>query len=156
MKRLSTYAFTEDEIARRIGKSRGWVQVRTMLLQLPEEVQKEVEAGFVNQTQVRELYTIYRSSGTAAVYSAVKDLKDAKIKGIKGKIVDPKKTSPDARRIRVRSEIVVMLENLYDITGPGLHTRCLAWASGEISDTDLFGSVKEWCEENGKPFTYPM
>lgn len=155
MRRLSTYAFTEDQIAIKIGKSRGWVQIRVMLLQLPDEVQKEVEAGFINQTQIRELYTIYRSSGTEAVYDAVKKLKDAKMQGRKGVIVDPKKTNKDARRQRVRSEIVVMLENLYDITGPGLHTRCLAWCSGEISDNDLFYTVKEWCEKNGKVWTAP-
>jgi len=156
IKRLSTFALTEDQVAALIGKSRGWVQVRGMLLQLPEDVQQAVEAGFINQTQIRELYTIYRSSGTAAVYEAVKSLKDAKIKGIKGKIVDPNKLSKDARRQRTRQEIVVMLENLYDITGPALHTRCLAWASGEISNNELLATVKEWCAANDKPFLVPM
>lgn len=155
MRRLATYAFTEDQIAIKIGKSRGWVQVRMMLLQLPEEVQKEVELGFINQTQIRELYTIYRSTGTEAVYEAVKKLKDARILGIKGKIVDPKKTNKSAKRQRVRSEIVIMLDHIYDSVGSGLHTRCLAWCSGEISDNDLYDSLADYAIKNGKMYIRP-
>jgi len=155
MKRLSTYAFSEEQIAEKIGKSRGWVQVRMMLLQLPEAVQREVEAGFINQTQIRELYTIYRSTGTDAVYEAVKKLKDAKLQGRKGTIVDPKKTNKDAKRVRLRAEIVCMLEHIYDNVGTGLHTRCLAWASGEISENELYDSIAEYAAKTGKRYIKP-
>ena len=155
IRRLSTYAYNEEQIGSKIGKSRGWVQVRLMLLQLPEDVQKDVETGFINQTQIRELYSIYRSAGKDAVYTAAKKIKDARLQGRRGTIVDPRKLKKDAKRIRTKVEIVIMLEHIYDSIGPGLYTRTLAWCGGEISDSDLYDSIKEFADKSGKVYTKP-
>jgi ParB/RepB/Spo0J family partition protein len=155
IRRLTGYAYNEAQIGEMIGKSRGWVQIRIMLLQLPEEIQGEVETGVISQQQIRELYTIFRASGKASVFEAVKTLKDAKILGKKGVVVDPNKLKKDAKRVRTRGDIICMLDRLYDASGPGLHTRVLSWCSGEISDNELYQSVKEYCEEQGKTFTIP-
>jgi hypothetical protein len=127
-----------------------------MLLQLPEAVQLEVESGFINQTQIRELYSIYRASGTEAVYTAVKQLKDARLLGKKSMIIDPNKLSKEAVRIRTKSEIIVILEHLCDTVGVGLHTRCLAWASGEISTGDLYESIAKYAIKEGKTYIKPV
>ena len=156
IRKLSTYAFNEEQTASLIGKSRGWVQVRLMLLALPEEVQKDVESGFINQTQIRELYTIYRSAGKDAVFTAAKKLKDAKLMGKRGTIVDPNKLKKDACRVRTRVEVVIMLEHLFDTLGPGFHTRCLAWCSGEISDNELYGFAAKYGESIGKIYVKPV
>ena len=37
----------EFDIAKRLGKSRGWVQVRCILLKLPEELHQEAAAGLI-------------------------------------------------------------------------------------------------------------
>jgi len=154
IKKLSMYALSEDQIGLGIGKSRGWVQIRLMLLRLPEEVQQQVEAGFINQTQIRELYTIFIKQGKQAVFDTVKGLKDQKLKGQKPEIL--RKPNEKCKKVRTRTEILVCLENLFDQTGSGLHTRALAWAGGEISDIEWWTSVKEWCQKNGKPFISPL
>lgn len=154
LQRLRIYDFSEEEIGRRTGMSRGWVQVRTMLLSLPESIQLEVEAGFINNTQIRELYSVYRAAGQEACYAAVKRLKDAKAMGRK-ETVNPNKLNKDAKRVRSRGEIQEMLEHVMDAIGSGLHSRALAWASGEISDNELFQSIKEYAEIIEKPYHIP-
>jgi ParB/RepB/Spo0J family partition protein len=155
IRRLSTYAYNEDQVALKVGKSRGWVQVRFMLLQLPEDVQNEVEAGFINQTQIRELYTIYRSAGTEEVYKAVKILKDNRLLGRKSTIVDPKKTNRQSKRVRTRAEIIVMQEHMCDSVGVGLHTRVPAWILGEISTDELYDSIAKYAIKEGKVYIKP-
>ena len=76
---------TETEVAQKLGQSRGWVQIRAMLLKLPNEVQKEVESGMISHTNVRELYAIHKSGNMDTLYRAVRDIKDQKLRGKKSK-----------------------------------------------------------------------
>ena len=43
------FKWTEAMIAEKVGMSRGWVQVRLMLLDLPLDVQAQAAAGLMNQ-----------------------------------------------------------------------------------------------------------
>lgn len=146
----------EHDAAARLNKSRGWIQVRYLLLKLPKAVQAEVEAGFINQTQIRELYTIYRNHTEEKLFAAVRKLKDAKIMGKKITTVDPDKLSPKAKRPRKRPEIFEMLGHVAHFAQMGLHTRCLAWAAGEISDDELYDSLHEFCDNNGRNYIRPV
>ena len=155
LKRLKVLGVTEDDCSRRIGKSRGWVQVRYMLLALPVDIQAEVDAGFVNQEQIRELYSIMNKYGMTAVFEATKEIKEAKILGRKNAIMDPKKKNPGTKRHRTRKEIVLLLEHVMSTVGAGLHSRCLAWASGEISTTEVFQDIKVYADSIGKFYSVP-
>ncbi|MEK0324982.1 MAG: ParB/RepB/Spo0J family partition protein [Nitrosopumilus sp.] len=152
---LQAVGVGEHDAAARLNKSRGWIQVRYLLLKLPREVQKEVEAGFIGQTQIRELYSIYRNHSIEKLYLAVRKLKDAKILGKKIVTVDPDKLSPMAKRQRKRAEIFEMMSHVAQYAKMGLHTRCLAWCAGEISDDELYEGVKEFCEFNGGTYYKP-
>lgn len=145
----------EHDIANRLNKSRGWVQVRCLLLKLPLEVQAEVEAGFINQTQIRELYTIYRHQSIEKVYAAVRKIKDAKLAGRIAKTVDPNKLKQSAKRQRRRAEIFEMINHVSQFARMGLHTRCLSWAAGEISDGELYDSIHQHCDQEGYTYIRP-
>ena len=109
LQRLYELGVPEPDVAERLGKSRGWVQIRFILLKLPEEIQEECAAGILTHKQIRDVYTHYRADGKDAAFEIVKKLKDAKLRG--GKTIRAqKKPKPNARRHRKRPEIFEMME----------------------------------------------
>lgn len=155
LKKLKDLGVNEFETAERIGKSRGWVQIRYMLLGLPVEIQKEVEAGFITQTNIRELYAIYNTAGESSCFEAARQLKDAKIKGQKGMSVNPNKKNPTAKRIRTRPEMFSLMDSIQKNVGNNFATRCLAWTSGEISTVELLMELKKITTDAGKTWMPP-
>lgn len=156
VKKLHELGMSIDYVSRELSKSFGWVQVRFYLLNLPELIQKEVAQGYIAQLQIRDLYTIYKTHGEDECIKATKFLKEAKEKGEKGVRVKPKnKKEGNAKRIRNRAEILNMLYHIQDTIGNGLHSRCLAWAAGEVSNTELFQDLRTKADETGITYTLP-
>ncbi len=152
MKRLKELGVSREDTAIRLGKTPGWVQVRFMLLDLPKEVQLEVEAGVIKQTDIRELFSICRSVGDKQCVDAAKKLKEAKARGVKANI-RPK--SGTTKKIRMKIEINEMQDIMYEALGPGIGPRTLAWCGGEICDAELFDSIKEEADLLGRSFVKP-
>ena len=149
IRKLHQLGVGEEETAKRLGKSRGWVQVRYLLIKLPGEVQTEIAAGLVSQTQIRELYTIFNSTGKEDCLEATKKLKEAKERGVKPSSINLKKANPDAKRIRKRVEIFEMIDHIMDDgIGAGLYTVTMAWCAGEVSDNELYSKLKEYASDN--------
>lgn len=148
MRRLFELGVNEVDAAERLGKSRGWVQIRFILLRLPEPIQEECATGILTHTQIRDVYTHYRKDGEDVAFEVMRKLKDAKMK--EGKTLRlQKKPTPNAKRQRKRAEIFTMMDHIRNGVGNGLHTRCLAWCAGEISDADLYFSLKEYSTQHG-------
>lgn len=153
---LFKLGLNEFEIAAELpSASRGWVQVRMMLLKLPGPVQDEAAAGLLTQTQIRDLYTLRNGGATDdELFGLVKGIKDAKITKLRKPI--PRKISPaQAKRIRRKPEMYVMMDHILDSIGENFGTRALAWAAGEISDLAIFMDIKEIAEETGKYYDIP-
>ena len=156
IKRLRDLGVPESEAADRLDASRGWVQVRFMLLGLPEEIQQEAAAKVITQENIRRLYTIYRRTGDKnQIFEAVKQLKDAKIRGLSIKIKANKEQARRQKKHRKRPEIFELMSHMQDTIGNGLHTRVLAWAAGEITDEDVFYSIKIFADERDIPYSIP-
>jgi len=147
--------WTQDEIAKRFNQSRGWVQARCALIELPEEIQQEAAAGFLSQEQIKQLKTIRNKQ---AQFEAVKKIKQSKIAGEKKKIkiLPPKKINPLQKKKRESEDIFKMMELFMDVVGPGFYSRCLAWAAGEINDFDLMRDFKIYAEAQGKSWQIPI
>lgn len=143
---------TEQQVMDRLGQSRGWVQVRMMALKMPKEVQLEIRAGYINQTDLRDLYSIKYKEGDEALAEAVRKLKDDQLLGRKKKGVVGKKQKGNTKRNRKRPEIFEVQELVQSMFGNGLHTRLLAWCAGEISNLDLNETLKLEAERRGVPF----
>lgn len=146
LKKLKVFGITEHAAAEKLGKSRGWIQVRYMLLALPESVQEQVAAGFIGQSGIRDLYAVNRTSGNDKCVETAVNLKKVKIANLnkpRMKKKDINKNNPTIKKMRTRVEIFEMQDHIFDALGNGLFTRCLAWASGEICDNELFESIKE-------------
>ena len=151
LEKLRKVGVGEFQAAEQLNKSRGWIQVRYMLLQLPEEIQHEIDAGFINQTQIRELYSILKTSGQSKTYEAAKALKEAKKKG-QAKSVNPKRKQKKSKAIRQPPEIKERMQTIQQSIGNGIHTRALAWAIGEISNQEFDEDLKEYAEKQGKTY----
>ena len=145
-----------EQMTKLLNKSFGWVQVRVQLLKLPELVQKEVAQGYIPQTQIRDLYSIYNASGEEATFEAVKVLKDAKIKGLKNASIKPKsKKEASKKRKRTPGEVLEFMFTIQDTIGNGFHTRVLAWVAGEVSDVEIHTDLRELAESKGITYNIP-
>lgn len=145
---------SEADAGKQLGVSRGWCQVRFMLMKLPDEIIKEVEAGYIKQENIRELYAIYNTSGQESAFEAARKIKDGALMG-KKVTVNPNKTKVTAKHHRKRAEIFSMQEYIFDHVGHSFATRCLAWAAGEITSQDLYMSLESYAKSIGKTFTAP-
>jgi len=155
--KLEKLGITEHDAGERLGMSRGWVQVRYMVLRLPEEVQEEVAAGWLTQKQIRDAYSHFKDSGKEACFEVIRQFKDDKIKGRKGtRKKVKKKTKKDVKRARDRNDMFELQEHVYkELGGNSVITRVLAWSAGEISDADLHISIREFAVEQGKSYKTP-
>lgn len=153
LRRFYHAGWTDKATADLLHQSRGWVQVRYMLLALPEDIQNEAAAGMINQEHVRKLFGMK----TEEMYQLVRKIKESKIKGEKIELPVEKKKDPNARlkKSRERYDIFSMIDWLLTTVGAGLHTRGMAWAAGEISDYEFLEDVERHCDENGLTFHHP-
>lgn len=144
----------DKQIADVFKVTAGWVSPRKALLFLEPEIQACAATGLLTQIQIKDIAAL---PSQEARYQAVKDLKDARLRGEKAERVRPVKVKVNPLKMQKRepSEINKMNSWIYDLIGPNLITRGLAWCAGEISDLDLLASVKEQCKEHGVDFVRP-
>ena len=146
---------SDTDLGNEIGMSKGWVQVRIMLLHLPSEVQSEVVSCSIPQSGIRELYTIYNKSGKDACFEAVRNIKDAKAKGIRRPVVKSDGKPKNKKRGRNIAEIREMMGAVQSTIGNCFATRMMAWCSGAIDDKEAFIDLKREAENNGVLFEIP-
>ena len=154
LRRLRLSGMSEEDSARAISASRGWVQVRFMLLSLPEAIQQEAGAGVIGQEYIRELY----SMGTVEEqFEAVKRIKDSKAAGVKRNLnlKRLRKGQMFHKKQRTRAECEAMIEEILDSLGPNLSTRMLAWACGNLTESEVFSDLQEACNQAGKRYEIP-
>lgn len=147
--------WSREDVATELGVSSGWVQVRYMVLDLPEELQNASAAGFFTQTQIRDLNGIKDSGKQMEV---AKKLKEAKQRGdsvtVQAKL--RKSLNPNSTRTRTKADIFILMDEIVKVCdGNNFATRCLAWAAGQISDLDLYESLEDHCKRNGFHYSIP-
>lgn len=152
--RLKELGIGEEAASEHLNKSRGWVQVRYMLLDLPEEIQQEAAAGIIRQTDIR---MIYSQPDRDTRIATAKKIKESVIRGeskTEARIKAQPKKKTD-KKIRNKVEIIQMMSHMQDTIENGLHTRTLAWAGGEITDAELFESIANYAAMHGIDYTTP-
>lgn len=148
------HLFTEAELSNIFGQSRGWVQVRKLLLELPDDIQNEAAAGILTQDQIR---LVARIKNNKDRYELVRKIKEKKLRGEKIRLTPSVQRASDVMKAKERKkpEIEEMLDIIYNIVGPSLVTRALAWCAGNISTVALYATIQEYCDENGIEFKMP-
>jgi ParB family chromosome partitioning protein len=143
---------TAEFIAEKLGQSRGWVQLRTYVLDLPPECQEQIALGNVTQEQIR---SIWQMKDRDKQLIAIRKIKEAKERGIKVKLVNKPKPDPTLALIQKRTKIFAMQTHIRKILGNNFATRCLGWAAGETSDFEIFGDIKVIADAEGKEYEIP-
>lgn len=156
IQRLKELGATQQLVADKLGMSRTWVQVRYMLLDLPQEAIDAADANILNTTQIRELHYMYASNGRdkEAIEKEIHRIKVAKERGARSVAVG-KKYNPNAKRMRTKPEVLKMLDHIYSSFGASLTTRALAWCGGEITDGDLVDDLEMHAIDMGVDYTPP-
>lgn len=143
--------WSEQKVADKVGKSRGWAQVRFMLLELPIVIQKEAAAGLFNNAQIRELYTLGNYDDQIELVKQIKDHK------ILGKKKEPKiKQKIDESKVRKQEAIFEMQEELQDAVGiTHLASKAMGWCAGVVSDGDFWNALSDEAKAHGKFVVIP-
>jgi len=149
---------TEQQIMKRIGCTRGWIQLRLMYLKMPCCVQDEISIGALKMADVRELYTIYDKEGEAACIVAANAQKTARKSGTrvnfkKRKDADGKMRS--RKKMRNKVDLTDMQTILADVFGPGLTTVILGWVMGYNSDLEAHEKIAEIAAKMGIDYEVP-
>jgi len=160
--KLEALGVTETVAARKLNMGRGWVQVRYMVLRLPEEVQAEIAAGWLSQIQIRDCYTHFKNEGKEACFNVVKEFKDDKLKGrqnTRKKLKKKKKVTAkdyEIKKVRRRDDIFEMQAHIYEVfQGNNVVTRVFAWCAGEITDLEFHGVMKNLAAESDVTYRLP-
>ncbi len=141
-------------VSEKLGVSSSWVQVRFNLLDMPEEIQAEAASGMLNQSQIKELYSLKNKDEQ---FQAVRNIKEAKQRGTRGLSVAKKpEEDPFKKKRRQKNTVQDMIDHLGDTIGFGLHTRVLAWANGEISSAELYVDIEIFADDKGVEYESPI
>lgn len=143
------------DVAKMINKSYGWVQIRQMALRLPPLIQAELDAGFILQEHVRDLYGMPADKQI----DIVKQIKDKKIRGEKGsfKIRERHKHLPNPfKKMPLKvGQMTALQELIQNTIGNNLATRVLACTMGEITLSEVYDDLSALATQAGKTFTRP-
>jgi ParB family chromosome partitioning protein len=139
LERLKLCGFSVCEVAQQLSKSTTWVQIRYLLLELPDVIREAAAAGYITQVQVRDLHAL---GDVKQQLEAAKKIKQAKVRGEKAPKILKKKRNMFKRKPRETDDIFFMQDHIQDAIGNNFGTRCLAWAAGEISDLELYRDIK--------------
>ncbi len=151
---LRKLGLNRRQVGEELGVSTTWVQVRYNLLDLPKPIQDEVAAGMINQYQVKEIYSL---DSREQQFEAVKQIKDAKLRGEKGISVGKKpKDNPYKKRRQPVNIVRDMMTHLGETVGHGLYTRTLAWANGDINTAELYMDIRREAESKGVDYKIPI
>jgi ParB/RepB/Spo0J family partition protein len=150
--KLRGLGLTRPQLEDAVGQSWGWIQVRFFLMDLPEEIQDEILAFNLGQSDIRHLRTIWKQDpeNLKPVYGLLRRMKDAKQMGRKVKPKSRKKATVKA--VRTRGDINEVIDYLVENYGTHPMARSLAWAAGNITTIDLLGSIREYCDDHGIDF----
>lgn len=163
--------WTREQVAERVNKSQGWVQVRYMLLSMEPEIQQAADQGYIQPGDLRELnkFTGAERLKVAGV------IRDARKKGEGKNIIHKvkKKDRLEARKARSKTDMMDMMDHLrttfknFDreqmvmtgdlvtVQGNTLTTRMIAWIAGEISSLDIYTDIKKFCHALGYEYELP-
>lgn len=138
--RFLDIGLTQNDIADRLGMSRGWVQTRLELWDLPQDVQEEVVKYKFSTTMIKQLHAIRKNE--TQLYEAVRTVKSARQRGEKITAAVKIERKADKRIIPKREDIADMQSRLVEIVGYGFHTRLLAWVRGDATDNEILGEAR--------------
>jgi ParB/RepB/Spo0J family partition protein len=155
-------SMSQERLAKMLGKSLKWVQVRLWALELEPEIQKDVEKGFLKQEEIMRVRALPKGE---ARFEAVKKLKKRRLEKVPLRKSD-RPIKPNSKRIRDRAETLQMLDHICEALSPNntfeklpkpcqYIVRTLSWVAGEATDMEVYTMLKEIAEKRGIAYSPP-
>jgi ParB/RepB/Spo0J family partition protein len=150
---LQLAGWDQEQVGARVGKSRGWVQARFYLMELPQELQEAAAAGILTQQQIKELWSLKDYTLQIVLFKEMKDDKNLGRK--KPSKADKLKSKKD---IRSQEAIFEIQEKIQETFGRVDHPLAivLGWAAGVIDDQTMHRSISGVAERAGKYWEVPV
>ncbi len=106
---IDEFRLTQEEVARRVGKSRPAIANTLRLLQLPEDVQRELEAGRITAGHARALLAVEnpaaRTALTREIVTRNLSVRDAERAAARTRAATTKPAAPDPDVRRMESDL---------------------------------------------------
>ncbi len=141
--RLGALGMSPDAICKELGKSRGWLQNRQWVTDLPLDIQDDIVKYNMTISNIREFWQA--RDDEALLTAMVNRVKDAKDHGKKiTKIL--KRVRPLDKKLKpTEDECLEAMEKVSKIFGQyNIVTRAMAWCFGNITDRQFYMD----CEAN--------
>ena len=149
--KLFKLGMSEEQVAKDLNKSRGWVQLRQMVWTLPEELHPQIVDGTFKTKDIREIYSSMIKDDRETFIEKVKWLKGEKALGRKKSSLKDKEKLLEAERgkkVRSRQEMYQLQSRIQMMLHGGhLGASILSWATASISQTELEDALKDECEK---------
>ncbi len=152
MIRMHNPSMNDEAIGLKLNKSRGWVQLRSYILQLPEKCQQAAAEGILTVEHIRSMW---QAPDEMEQLRMLKKCKEGWERKVKVDLTPKIEKSVFAKSQRTKSEIFAMMKHITDNLGPSLTTRFGAWCAGEIDAYDFFCDIQLIKEELGEPYEIP-
>lgn len=141
----------EFEIAKKLNQSRGWVQLRKYILELPPEIQEDIAKDLMPLEHIR---ACWRLPTKEAQYEFVRKVKERKFRGEKIHLSDIEdevlnRGVSKSKKVQNKERIFQLQDLVRDNLGNNLATRVLGWCAGEIPDHEIINDVKAHCANHG-------
>ena len=154
--------YNSNQIAKKLGKSTGWVEPRRRLMQLPEFVRTAANDGVVTQNHINQMWN-YRDD-PAKLSDMIRMIKERSEKGERAivikedvKIVDfakvrrPKPHEIEEFLMVVASNITNKLPDDQECFGHQVGS----WTAGYASMVQVYCALRRECARLGLPFNPP-
>jgi ParB/RepB/Spo0J family partition protein len=153
--------YSMNQVARKLGKTPGWVDVRRKLVALPAFVQKEAADGVIKQSHIQQLYQFRDNpEKLAELVRYIKERAEEGEKAIQIKqnldiIQFAKVRRPKPHEIMDMLALIgAMITNKIDDDFYFPH-KVLAWSAGNISLAEMYVALRKECTNRSLPFNPP-
>lgn len=144
-----------DIIAKKLGMSVAWVNVRKLLLTLPVEIQAIARTGTLSTHHIQKIAKLPTKEAQIAKAEEIRSLvQDQGVKKSNIKLDKPKEGALKARK-RTPSEISSLIVFLIKHFSTCLATRALAWSNGDIDNKALWDTIQVEANKHGKKINPP-
>jgi ParB/RepB/Spo0J family partition protein len=163
--------WNRKDIAARINKSEGWVQMRILLLEMEPEIQNAANQGYILPSDMHELNK-YKGAERLQIAGRLRDArKSGEGKGVMHKLKQKDRANTKKRRQasdiqalsdhirewgkKVDRDQMVMISEIVSPQGNTISNRIMAWACGEITTFDVHVDIRMFFKRLGVAYQMP-
>lgn len=149
---MSKRGMTKEEIGKRLDKPSQWVTIRLKYSEAPEKLQNVLLEGQYSAKelhQILKLVTLPRQFALIRTIAVAREQAEKKLEESYEDLVESFNKKMSERRTRKPGEVTELKNAIYDLFGPSLVTRALAWADGSISSNDIWEDLEALGEKEG-------